>query len=453
MKAPGYIPLHPVFEQQMHDQLGNSFQQFVDSLTEEPPVSIHLHPHKKHDFMTGYSLTPVAWSSYGMYLDARPKFTLDPSFHAGAYYVQEASSMSIEAAVRQAIDSIHQPKVLDLCASPGGKSTLLLSILNGRGLLVSNETIQSRLSSLEHNLTKWGYSNQIITSVDPDRLKELPDYFDLILVDAPCSGEGLFRKDPSSRLEWTPDKAHQCVLRQQRILNHAMSALKPGGHLIYSTCTFNPAENIQQVQYMSSYGMSSQIIAELEKSGLTKIELGANAGYQIYPHIDRGEGFFLASLQKESGEGQHGFTRRPLDWCPIPDDARTYLKSEEYRCFIHKEIYHLIDPTMEEALEYLSNKLRIVRAGIPLGHFRPGHFAPDHGLSQSIVLADHIPSIALDLNQSISYLKKNSIPNETAQRGYHLVTYQGLGLGWCKAVPNRLNNLYPQAYRILGHFD
>ncbi len=454
MNTPLSTPLHPAFEDRMKGQLSTSFPDFIATLASPAPVSIQLHAQKTLPSSATNFLESVPWCSFGKYLSPRPIFTLDPTFHAGAYYVQEASSMLIEPAVRQAIGAIQQPLVLDLCAAPGGKSTLLLSIMNGRGLLTSNETIQSRVPSLEHNLTKWGYSNQIITSVDPERFEKLPGFFDLILIDAPCSGEGLFRKDPSSRKQWTPDIAHQCTMRQHRILHHAVKAIKSGGYLIYSTCTYNPQENIAQLKQLSSKGFESLSIPGIEAhQNIIKIEENNSIGYQVYPQLSKGEGFFIGLMQNGNKKSNIPLGSRSIDWASTPAGALPYSELRDQNCFFQNSNFHIISAGHEKNLEVLSHGLRIIRAGIPIGQSKYNEFVPDHALSQSLNLHYDCPKINFDMNTAIQYLKKESIPNLEERRGYHLVTFDGLGLGWVKAISGRLNNLYPQKYRIRSNFD
>ncbi|MEO5583183.1 MAG: RsmB/NOP family class I SAM-dependent RNA methyltransferase, partial [Saprospiraceae bacterium] len=295
------VELPPAFVQRMHHILGNDdFKSFEASLGQPPPVSIHLHNSKpSHYKRIKDSLDPVPWSEHGFYITERPLFTIDPGFQSGGYYVQEASSMLIEEAMKISLKEIPGARVLDLCASPGGKSALILSVLNGKGLLISNETIQSRVDPLVHNVIKWGYPNQIVTSFDPARLVSLPAFFDIILIDAPCSGEGLFRKDTHSRKEWSEHQAEECVLRQQRILLHTIDALAPGGFLIYSTCTYNPSENIEQVIRLKGHGFNSVEMPALHHLGLEVQSIHGCTGYQSYPHKIKGEGFFIALLQKQ----------------------------------------------------------------------------------------------------------------------------------------------------------
>jgi len=234
------IQFPPAFEQRMRPHLDKSWEEFEQAHQQFPPVSIRFNPKKAH---SPIDLTIIPWTSHGYYLGERPSFTLDPLFHAGSYYVQEASSMFLEQAFLQAVDRTKPINVLDLCAAPGGKSTHLLSLMNKESLLVTNEVIRSRASTLAENIQKWGYDNVAVTNNDPQDFKRLSGFFDVIVVDAPCSGEGLFRKDPGAMGQWSTDNVALCARRQQRILNDVWPALKEGGILIYSTCTYNELEN------------------------------------------------------------------------------------------------------------------------------------------------------------------------------------------------------------------
>jgi NOL1/NOP2/sun family putative RNA methylase len=243
----------------------------------------------------------VAWSSNGYYLKSRPSFTLDPMFHAGAYYVQEASSMFLEEALKQAVDLTQPLKVLDLCAAPGGKSTLTQSVISNSSLLVSNEVIKARVNVLAENITKWGSANVIVTNNDPKDFQRLPGYFDVVIVDAPCSGSGLFRKDPKAVDEWSEQNVQLCNQRQQRILADVLPALKPGGVLIYSTCSYSPEENEDICDWlMDNYSFENTRFTLNEELGIVETTSPNNkaVGYRFYPDKVKGEGLFIAAFKK-----------------------------------------------------------------------------------------------------------------------------------------------------------
>ena len=289
--------LPEAFVTQMQHQLGEEANQLFSVLDGPSPISIHLHPVKTNpQFVNNH---PVPWhKNLGRYLEERPVFTLDPTFHAGSFYVQEASSMFIA----QGFEYFFKPdqrsglKVLDLCAAPGGKSTLLASLLPSDAFFLANEVIQSRYQILNHNLDKWGLPNTSSSNHDPDDFKALEGFFDFILVDAPCSGEGLFRKDENAREEWSEENVILCAGRQKRILQAAVPLLKKGGILAYSTCTYNDLENQENCLWLENeFNLHHEAIPLTSDWGIVSKE----RGYQFYPHKVRGEGFFCAFFKKE----------------------------------------------------------------------------------------------------------------------------------------------------------
>lgn len=279
------------FVSQLREDLGPGRAEAVlAGLSSEPEVSVRVNPFKTslqvlREHFGAIASDPVAWApDEGFYLSGRPSFTFDPWFHAGAYYVQEASSMYVGALFDKAVAALGRSTglhVLDLCAAPGGKTTQLLSRLDASSLLVANEIVPSRATVLAENVARWGRSYVAVTSSDPSAFAALKGFFELAVVDAPCSGEGMFRKDLRAREEWSPDAVKLCAGRQRRIVSDMWHALCPGGFMIYSTCTFNRFENEDNVAWICS-------------------ELGAEAleMRHFYPGEDRGEGFFAALLRK-----------------------------------------------------------------------------------------------------------------------------------------------------------
>jgi 16S rRNA C967 or C1407 C5-methylase (RsmB/RsmF family) len=286
------------FINDLHDSLGTErADRIVAALSAEPEVSVRVNPFKLslkalREHFGPLAGDPVPWAAdEAFYLTERPSFTLDPLFHAGAYYVQEASSMyvgalfeRVKAALADGAGGASGLRVLDLCAAPGGKTTQLLSHLDSASLLVANEIVPARATVLAENVVRWGCSNVAVTSSDPAAFGALRGFFDVAVVDAPCSGEGMFRKDERAVAEWSRDNVRLCAARQRRILADAWPALTPGGYLIYSTCTFNRFEDEENVDWIAR-------------------ELGAECLDQrhFYPGEDRGEGFFAALLRKEDG--------------------------------------------------------------------------------------------------------------------------------------------------------
>jgi 16S rRNA C967 or C1407 C5-methylase (RsmB/RsmF family) len=284
------------FQVQMQQLLGDEWDDFAAALQQPAPISIRYNPYK--NTASPAALEKVSWSPNAYYLPERPVFTLDPAFHAGAYYVQEASSMFVGEVIRQLFPIQKPAKVLDLCAAPGGKTTDLLSCLPAQSLLVCNEVIRSRFQILKQNVIKWGQSNVILSNHDSKDFARLNGFFDVILVDAPCSGEGLFRKDPGASSEWSPNNVQLCTGRQKRILAKAADLLAPGGVLIFSTCTYNRKENEGNASWMmNTFGLEPISLDIPEAWNIVYRDIG----YQFYPHRIKGEGFYIAVMTKKDG--------------------------------------------------------------------------------------------------------------------------------------------------------
>ncbi|MEP7144940.1 MAG: RNA methyltransferase [Ferruginibacter sp.] len=434
----------------------------------EQITSIRLNIHKPSgsskvfpgsDMLQGTVASPVPWSTNGYYLSSRPSFTSDPLFHAGAYYVQEASSMFLEEILKQSTDLTQHIKVLDLCAAPGGKSTLIQSLISGKSLLVSNEIIKTRLTVLTENITKWGASNVIITNNDPRDFQRLPGYFDIIVVDAPCSGSGLFRKDPKAMNEWSEQQVELCSLRQQRILTDILPALKDGGILIYSTCSFSKEENEQISEWLIKNYQLSTINYQLnnEWNIIETASPQTNAyGYRFYPDKLKGEGFFIAGFTKKQLEGtgraavkSKGRSERLT---PKETEALTsWLKNPADFFFIKQQDEVIAMPVyLEKNLADVQSALYIKKAGVKLGAIIRNELIPDHELALSNILSPGIPAISVDKETALQYLRRQEMKLDPVIKGWALLTYLQLPLGWIKALPNRINNYYPKEWRILN---
>lgn len=445
------INLSANFSDRMESALGGEYPFFLQALNEPAPVSIRLNPAKPAAVFT--DADPVAWHPDGRYLSERPVFSLDPAFHAGAYYVQEASSMFLREALRQTVNVNKKLRVLDFCASPGGKSTLLLSELNEESFLIANEVIQSRVSALRVNIEKWGNANVGIASHDPADFDKLAGFFDVILVDAPCSGEGLFRKDEGAVNHWSEQNLELCAGRQRRILTEAEKLLAPDGVLIYSTCTFNPGENEENIAWLLDSGSMEYLPLQLNAEwGISEKSLG----YQFYPHKLKGEGFFLACLKKKRGEA---FSMRLKsdkigDWQPLKSketsDLASWLKQPNELAFYQKpngEIVALPHRLTEDAL-IVGNILRKRSFGTLIGERKGNNFIPSHQLALSNLVNKALPATELDKTQALYYLKKEQIEITNQPKGWVLGRFEGLNLGWMKVLDNRINNYYPKEWRL-----
>jgi 16S rRNA C967 or C1407 C5-methylase (RsmB/RsmF family)/NOL1/NOP2/fmu family ribosome biogenesis protein len=397
----------------------------------------------------------VPWSSFGYYLPQRPSFTLDPLFHAGAYYVQEASGMFLEQALRQTTDLSRPLRVLDLCAAPGGKSTLLQSLLPADSLLVSNEVIRNRANILEENMIKWGGANVVVTSNDPRALGRLENYFDVIVVDAPCSGSGLFRREPEAVREWSPDNVRLCSQRQQRILADSWPALRKDGILIYSTCSYSREENEDILDWMVEVlGVTGCRLKVQEDWGIveTADRLGAY-GYRFYPDKLRGEGLFMACLRKTGGAAFAAPRKKgSVERVPKKDLEKIsgWVRSDrELAYFYHRELIHAIPEKLLAEISVLQSSCYLRRAGVPLGKWSVKEFIPEHDLAVSTLVHPGLPVVSLSREQAISYLRKDELAVESDHRGWMLVQYGGMNLGWIKVLQGRINNYYPKEWRIL----
>lgn len=440
--------MHPQFVQNIKKQLGESESQaLLEALTSDSPTSIRINPNK--DYSKTFPLTEkVAWSSYGYYLEERPIFTLDPLFHAGTYYVQEASSMFVEQAFRQYVDS--PVRVLDLCAAPGGKSTLLQSILPENSLLICNEYIRQRAYILNENVQKWGGENTIVTNNSPEDFQHLHSYFDVILVDAPCSGEGMFRKDPNTISEWSPNNVELCVERQKKILSSIWSSLAENGILIYSTCTYNSLEDEGIVDFICDQLGAEILPVSIKNEWNISTE---NKGYHFYPHKIKGEGFFLSVLRKTAQENHLKIKpAKRKNWKPTQEqiDAKRFvLNHEQYSLSEINGISTLLPNPFVEEIDYLQKYLKILHVGIPLGIWKGKNFIPHIALALSYQLNQkECESAEIDLTTALSYLKTENIFLPQSPKGLILLTYKKTPIGWVKNLGNRCNSLYPNEWRI-----
>ena len=408
-----------------------------------------------HSPLTIHSSVP--WSSFGYYLSERPSFTFDPLFHAGCYYVQEASSMFLEQALKQTTDLSLSLKVLDLCASPGGKSTLIQSLISDESLLVSNEVIKNRANILKQNIIKWGSQNAVVTNNDPRHFSKLKSFFDVMVVDAPCSGSGLFRKDVEAINEWSEENVMLCCGRQKRIIADAFACLKKDGLLIYSTCSYSKEEDEDIADWLSSElkMQSEKLIIEDEWNILeTQSEKTASFGYRFFPDKVKGEGFYIACFRKTSDEEEINFRPARLEEATIKEKniVEPWLNNKDVH-LLKTPFIHALPNNLSGDYSILKNALNIQYAGVNIGEVMKDKLVPDHALALSNLLAEHIPKTELAYDEAIRYLQRADINVNTIQKGWQLVYYQGHNLGWINALPNRINNYYPKEFRILKQQD
>ena len=426
----------------------------------EQITSVRLNPLKFDDRHSSFCIDrKVPWSTNGFYLTERPSFTSDPLFHAGAYYVQEASSMFLEEVVKQTCDLSTPLKILDLCAAPGGKTTLLQSLISAESLLVSNEVIKARVNILSENCTKWGGANVVVTNNDPTDFQRLPGFFDVIVVDAPCSGSGLFRKDPKAINEWSINNVALCSLRQQRILSDILLSLKPGGILIYSTCSYSTAEDEAICDWLSGFsnqlaGVSLQLSIEWNIVETTS-PIHNVCGYRFYPDKLKGEGFFIAAFKKENiatGIKEIRLKNKPImAGKPEMEVIQPMIKNAGSLSFFKwQDDIIAVSAAVLNDVFILQSVLYLKKAGVSIGKIILNELIPDHAFALSDLVAADVVAFETDLATALQYLRRNDIDVQTNYKGWALIKYKHAALGWIKVLPNRINNYYPKEWRILN---
>jgi len=414
-------------------------------------TSIRWNPFKpaEPEFKTG---AKVPWCDNGVYLEERPSFTFDPLFHAGCYYVQEAGSMFLHHALKNSANLKNDLLVLDLCAAPGGKSTLISDLISGNSVLISNEVIKPRAEVLSQNLGKWGTCNNAVTNSDPMAFSKLEAVFDVIVADVPCSGSGLFRKQPDAVNEWSVDNVNLCCTRQKRILGDAMNCLKENGVLIYSTCSYSLEEDEQIVEWLIKEMNMELVSLPIDASwGITDTGLG----YRFYPYLTKSEGFFCAVLRKTAHGAEHRQykTKYSLLEKPKPKELAAvlpYLKDKDNKVVMKfKDEFKLLNPLLLDLFNRLGKDLYFKKLGTAMGELKHSDFLPDHELALSIYLGDKLNRCELSKLQALAFLKKENFEIE-APKGLCLMTYKSFGLGWVKVLDKRINNYLPKDYRILS---
>ena len=442
------------FIEQMRPLLGGELDAFLQSLQTERETSVRLNdkvPYESLTVLHESGMSEVPWCPDGYYLKRRPQFTLDPLLHAGCYYVQEASSMFVDEVLAQLVnpDSV----VLDMCAAPGGKSTLISQYLGEEGLLISNEVVRQRVFILSENIQKWGNGNTIVTHNQArDFGDKAENLFDCVLVDAPCSGEGLFRKDEGAVDEWSLRNVDMCAERQRDILRYVWPALKPGGIMIYSTCTYNPKEDEENALFIRDTLGADIVPVDTDPSW--NIVQSAKAGYHFYPHKTRGEGFYLCVLRKREvpftpfrvkpgkergnkpveGLGElQSWLLHPERWVIRQSDRFTDAYPRRYK----------------DLIEWFSTHFTCISTGFGIGEVRGKHVAPQHSLSMvKDFRKEMFPQVELSLEMAQAYLRSEALILPEQPSGYLLMTYKNVPLGFVKNVGNHSNNLYPNEWKI-----
>ena len=436
----GDVAIPEGFKDRMREQLGEEADSLLEALNEEPAVSIRLNRRKPFSGALFEGMEPVEWSENGYYLPYRPDFTLNPLFHAGLFYVQEAASMVHEQIVKLLAERLRGEEkgvhltVLDLCAAPGGKSTAALNSLDDEDVLVANEYDRKRSGILKSNIERWGAPGVIVTSADASAYGEEEEMFDLIIVDAPCSGEGMMRREPVARTQWSEKLVENCARLQKEIVGDVLPALKEGGYIVYSTCTFNREENEDNVNFfIQEYGLKP---VELPLRG---VDSRGSASVRFMPHLTRGEGLFVAVLQKEGNEAPSDVTRRDEEvYSEVEIKERKYLMSQGVR-----GIYERLKR---------NRRINILSAGIAIAEKKGDVQTPVSilVLSSDTRVREGYPAVEVDEATAVSFLRGDSLRfPEGTETGYVAINYKGYPLGLVKNIGSRANNLYPKELRIL----
>lgn len=444
------------FEKYLAEAIGVGYaEKALSALSQEASVSIRFNPAKiagqKPEDLVPHLGEQVAWSPYGHFLESRPLFTLDPRFHGGQYYVQDSSAMFVGHAFRQALKEfshLDRPiRVLDLCAAPGGKTTdLAASLREERGddfILVANEVMKQRAGILAENVARWGEPNVCVTSSDPAAFARLGGFFDIVVADVPCSGEGMFRKDEEALRQWSVENVVLCQSRQRRIVADVWASLAEGGILVYSTCTFNRLENDGNVSWIKDNLGADSVPIEII-SGQDRL-VQTLQGVSLVPGLVRGEGQYCAMMRKTvpaeachlkpvKNISSHPFIDKTLDGCygvVLKGDLITALPSNVYAEFQLLDVLHPI--------------LR----GVAVGTQKGKDFIPHPDLAMSICLEkEAFCRVDLDLTDSLAFLHKDNLVLKDFPKGLLLLSYEGVAMGFVKNLGNRCNSLLPQNRRI-----
>lgn len=436
----------------------------LDGLVEalaDTDASVSVRANRSKQVSTPANVDHVPWCENGWYLPCREAFTFDPAMHQGLYYVQDASSMILSHIVSWLTKDADAPlRYLDACAAPGGKTTTAIDSLSCGSLVVANEYVPTRAAVLRENVIKWGYPGCVVSKGDTARIGRLSGFFDIIAADVPCSGEGMFRKEPDAVKQWSMGLVRECVERQREIVDNIWPSLAPGGFFIYSTCTFNRHEDEEMVQYIvDAYGAES---VEVPMRNEWHIAEGVKTDlhcYRFLPNLIKGEGLFVAVLRKPTDADIALFKQKkakPVAMPKLADQivktAKQWLLNSDDFEFNQKGDYIIAIPkALSRDIAVLTSVLDVIHYGVVVGEIKGKDLIPSQSLAMSVALnVDVFPMCEVDYATAIAYLRREAITLDDVPRGYVIVSYGGKPLGFVKNLGNRANNLYPQEWRILS---
>ena len=447
------------FTERMRKQLGaEEAESLFAALDSVSPVAVRLNPVKCGEEGVWSSGEAIAWSKNGRKLKERPSFTLDTAFHAGAYYVQEAASQFIDYII--AGEELQGKRVLDMCSAPGGKTTIYSTAVGEEGLVVANEYVRSRANVLADNVRKWGMGNVLVTNNAPEHIAQFEGWFDMVAVDAPCSGEGMFRKEEVAREDWSEEAVKMCAARQLSIVREAWQSLRDGGLFIYSTCTFNEDEDEGLLRaFIEETGdvfEPSQSVEIDDAWGIVKGEVGAFQTFRFFPHKTDSEGLFVAIARKAEPTTQRTPKARKRVMQEVDKNSRKELAKwlqhpDNYTFAMVADTIYAYPSVQFKAVQALSEGLTAIYSGVAMGQIFKGKLKPDWALSQYIGFERTAVAVEeVDEERALDYLRKIDIAVGDMADGINLITHKGRALGFAKRVGARCNNLYPNSLKIMN---
>ena len=447
------------FTERMRKQLGaEEAERLFAALDLVSPVAVRLNPAKCGEEGVWSEGEAIGWSRYGRKLKERPQFTIDTAFHAGAYYVQEAASQFIDHIV--AGEEFQGKRVLDMCSAPGGKTTIYSTAVGEEGLVVANEYVRSRANVLADNVRKWGLGNVLVTNNAPEHIAQFEGWFDVVAVDAPCSGEGMFRKEEVAREDWSEEAVKMCAARQLSIVREAWQSLKDGGLFIYSTCTFNDEEDEGLLRaFIEEAGdvfEPSQRVEIDDEWGIVRGEVGAFQTFRFFPHKSDSEGLFVAIARKAEPTTQRTPKARKkvmqeVDKASRKELAKWLKGAENYTFSVVADTIYAYRNEQFKVVQTLSENLTAIYSGVAMGQIFKGKLKPDWALSQYVGFERRAVAVEeVDEARALDYLRKKDIAVGNMQEGINLVTHKGRALGFAKKVGARCNNLYPNSLKIMN---
>ncbi|KXG44074.1 RsmF rRNA methyltransferase first C-terminal domain-containing protein [Tepidibacillus decaturensis] len=452
--------LPETFKSRMKQYLNKDYESFIKTYEQSHTQGLRVNTLKlttdQFLSLSPFHLQVVPWTAEGFYYQEEDRPGKHPYHAAGLYYIQEPSAM----AVTEVLDPQPGEKILDLSAAPGGKSTHIVTKMKDKGLLVANEIHPTRVKALSENLERFGAKHILVTNESPNHLAKIfPEYFDRILVDAPCSGEGMFRKNPEAIAEWSESHVQYCAIRQQDILDEAQKMLKPGGTLVYSTCTFAPEENEGTIaRFIDKYPQFEiepipDTLAGLFKSGEPKwVENDDSSKLQftlrLWPHHIQGEGHFIAKLRKKESTVEATF--KPMKVKSLPEAVQYYRSfAKEHLSEVAEGIFHSFGDHLYLVPDGLPDLkgIKVERLGLHLGELKKKRFEPSHALAMALSKNHVRQFLPLNLEQAEKYLRGETLQVESNQTGWTLVTIDAYPLGWGKISNHQLKNHYPKGLR------